>query len=118
MNRLALQLGEIVKPLGVRASYGEPVEVEGVTMVPVALVQFGFGGGDDGSSDEGSESGPGSGGAGGGGGGGVSIPVGAYIRDETGLRFRPNTISLLAVGIPFVFVAGRALVRVIRAFKK
>ena len=54
----------------------------------------------------------------GGGGGGVAIPVGAYIRKGDDLRFEPNIISLVAVGIPFVWVAGRALSRVIRALKR
>ena len=56
--------------------------------------------------------------ASGGGGGGVAIPLGVYVRREEGLRFEPNIISLVAVGIPFVWVAGRALSRIIRALKK
>ena len=43
---------------------------------------------------------------------------GAYIRRGDDLRFEPNVIALLAVGIPFVWAAGRALSRVIRALKK
>ena len=58
------------------------------------------------------------GGGSGGGGGGVAIPVGAYLRKGDDLRFEPNVISLLAVGIPFVWVAGRALSRVIRALNR
>jgi len=46
------------------------------------------------------------------------VPVGAYIRKGDDLRFEPNVVSLLAVAIPFVFFAGRALSRVIRALKK
>ncbi|PJJ63540.1 hypothetical protein [Compostimonas suwonensis] len=117
MTSLAVQLAETVKSLGVGSVYGEPVEVEGVTLVPVALVYYGFGGGSDGRDDrEGRDAESVS--MSGGGGGGVTIPVGAYIKDESGLRFRPNTISLLAVGIPFVWVAGKALARVIRVLKK
>jgi hypothetical protein len=48
----------------------------------------------------------------------MSIPFGAYVSDGTGLHFRPNIITLLAVGIPFVWVAGRAWARVIRALKR
>ena len=33
-------------------------------------------------------------------------------------RFEPNVIALLAVSVPFVWVAGRALARIIRALKK
>ncbi len=50
--------------------------------------------------------------------GGAAIPVGAYIRKGDDLRFEPNLVSLLAVGIPFVWVAGRALSRVIRALTR
>jgi uncharacterized spore protein YtfJ len=110
MANLTLQIADAVKGAGVRSVYGEPIELDGVTLVPVALSQFGFGGGSDtGDADEA---------AGGGGGGGVSIPIGAYVRDRNGVRFEPNVISLLAVGIPFVWVAGKALSRVIRALKK
>ena len=54
----------------------------------------------------------------GGGGGGVSVPVGVYVRREEGLRFEPNIVTLLVVAVPFVWVAGRALTRIIRALKK
>ncbi|HEY5224779.1 MAG TPA: spore germination protein GerW family protein [Microbacteriaceae bacterium] len=110
MANLTLQLAETVKNAGVRSVYGDPVELDGVTIVPVALVAFGFGGGSDSGDEETAASG--------GGGGGYSVPIGAYVRDRNGMRFEPNLISLLAVGIPFVCVAGRALSKVIRALKK
>lgn len=112
MSNLVLQLGEMAKSVGLKSVYGDPVTVEGVTILPVALVYYGFGGGSD-APDE--ADGPA---AGGGGGGGVAIPVGAYIDDVDGMRFRPNTIALLAVSIPVICVAGRALARVIRALKR
>jgi uncharacterized spore protein YtfJ len=111
MSNLVLKLADSVKNIGVSSAYGEPVELDGVTLVPVALVEFGFGGGSDGDSEDAAE-------AGGGGGGGFSIPIGAYVRDRNGLRFEPNVISLLAVGIPFIWVTGKALSRIIRALKK
>jgi uncharacterized spore protein YtfJ len=107
MTNLTLKLAETFKSAGVKAVYGEPTDVEGVTIIPVAVVYYGFGGGSAGSHE-----------AGGGGGGGISIPIGAYYSDETGMRFRPNTVMLLAVGIPFVCVAGRAVSKVIRALKR
>ncbi|MDQ1583388.1 MAG: hypothetical protein QOF36_1442 [Microbacteriaceae bacterium] len=112
MTNLTLALAQSVKSAGVKAVYGDPIELGGATLVPVALVQFGFGAGSDAGDAETDHP------AGGGGGGGMSIPVGAYIRDQTGLRFRPNLITLLAVGIPFMWVAGHAWARVIRALKK
>lgn len=105
MPNIALELGKQSAAFGVKSAYGEPQDVDGVSITPVALTWAGFGGGADQERD-------------GGGGGGVSIPLGVYVRREEGLRFEPNLISLLAVGIPFVWVAGRALARVIRALKK
>jgi hypothetical protein len=85
-------------------------------------VQFGFGAGSEGGVDDGEgdgddreESGAS---ASGGGGGGMAIPVGAYVTENGRARFEPNLISLLAVSIPFIWVSGRALARVIRALKR
>jgi uncharacterized spore protein YtfJ len=108
MPAIATTIADRVTSMGIHSVYGEPIELDGVSIVPVALVQFGFGGGGD--SDDAAQSG--------GGGGGVSVPVGAYVRDGDGVRFEPNMIALLAVGIPFVWVAGHALARVLRALKK
>jgi uncharacterized spore protein YtfJ len=59
--------------------FGEPVEREGVTVVPVAKARFGFGGGGGSGAREGDE------GAGGGGGGGVAVsPIGYIeVRDRS-----------------------------------
>jgi len=109
MTNLALKLAENAGSIGVRSAYGDPVQIEGVTIVPVALVQYGFGGGGEGDEADG---------AAGGGGGGMAIPIGAYVKSGGAARFEPNVISLLAVGIPFVWVAGKAIARIIRALKK
>ena len=84
------------------------MQIEGVTIVPVALVQYGFGGGGEGDESA----------AAGGGGGGMAIPIGAYVKAGGAARFEPNVISLLAVGIPFVWVSGKAIARIIRALKR
>ncbi|MBG6057647.1 putative spore protein YtfJ [Cryobacterium sp. MP_M5] len=110
MTSLPEKLAEISRSAGVKTAYGDPVQVDGVSLVPVALVYYGFGGGEGDSA----ESGKGSGG----GGGGMSLPIGAYVKSGGSLRFEPNVISLLAVGIPFVWVAGKAISRVIRALKR
>ncbi|MEY9953808.1 GerW family sporulation protein [Leifsonia sp. EB34] len=109
MTNLSLKLAETMTSSGIKSVYGEPIVVDGTTIVPVAAVQFGFGAGEG----PGEDSAPG-----GAGGGGVAVPFGAYISDETGVRFRPNLITLLAVAIPFVWVAGHAWSRVIRALKR
>ncbi len=106
MSNLALDLGKQASHFGVRAAYGEQQELDGIRIIPVALTWSGFGGGGD---TEGN---------GGGGGGGYSVPLGAYVRREDDLRFEPNVVSFLAVAIPFVWVVGHALSRVIRALKK
>ena len=106
MPNIALELGKQSATAGVTAAYGEQQEVDGVHMVPVAVVCSGFGGGSDDSGN------------GGGGGGGWSVPLGAYIRRGDDLRFEPNIIPLLAVAIPVVWLAGRALSRVIRALER
>jgi len=106
MPHIALELGKQVASFGGKSSDGEPQGVDGVNITPVALTWAGFGGG-SGQDDSGA-----------GGGGGVSIPLGVYVRREEGLRFEPNPVALLAVAIPFVWVAGRALSRVIRALKR
>jgi len=105
MPNLALELAQQAAALGVKSTYGEPQDVDGVSVTPVALAWYGFGAG---SSPEGD----------GGGGGGASIPVGVYVRREEGLRFEPNLVTLMAVAVPFIWVTGRALTRVIRALKK
>jgi hypothetical protein len=107
MANLPLELGKQFASLGATTVYGEQQDLDGVRIIPVALAWSGFGGGED----------PNSGGAGGGG-GGVVIPIGAYIRVGDDVRFEPNLVSLLAVGVPFVWVAGKALSRIIRALKR
>lgn len=107
MANLPLELGKQFASLGASSVYGEQQDVDGIRFIPVALTWSGFGAGEDAS-----------GGGAGGGGGGTAIPVGAYVRKNDDLRFEPNLVALLAVGIPFVWVAGRALSRVIRALKR
>jgi len=106
MPNIALELGKQSASLGINAAYGEQRDVGGVQVIPVSISWTGFGGGSDEAGN------------GGGGGGGYAVPVGAYIRRGGDVRFEPNVVSLLAVAIPFVWVAGRALSRVIRALKK
>ncbi|MBK0421430.1 hypothetical protein JD292_05005 [Leucobacter sp. CSA2] len=111
MAQLTKQLADTVTQVGVHSAYGDPVEVEGTTIIPVAIASYGFGAGEGGQGSEGAE-------GSGGGGGGAAVPLGAYVTREGYTRFEPNVIALLAVGIPFVCVAGRALARIIRALKK
>lgn len=109
-------LAETFKNVGVSLAYGPAVTVGGEELVPVALVSFGFGGGqtpgggnraggnaDAGSSamDSGQES------AAGGGGGGVVLPLGVYCRGRDGkVAFRPNGLAVLAGLVPLVCAVG------------
>jgi len=106
MPNLALELGKQSASLGVNSVYGEQQDVDGIRLIPVALSWSGFGAGEDESGNNG------------GGGGGFAVPLGAYIRKGDDLRFEPNLVSLMAVAIPFVWVAGRTLSRIIRALKR
>lgn len=91
-------LAESVSRRGLSLAYGPTQTVQGADFVPVALVTYGFG-----ASDESSQWGVG------GGGGGVVIPLGAYVKGRDGLRFRANTILVLALLVPVLTVAVRAL---------
>jgi hypothetical protein len=106
MPNIALDLGNQAASFGVQSAYGQKQDLGDVTLVPVALTWSGYGGGSDADGN------------GGGGGGGYAVPLGAYIRRGDDVRFEPNIVSFLAVGIPFLWVAGRTLSRVIRALKK
>lgn len=120
MANLTKQLADTVTNTGVRTAYGDPVEVDGATILPVSVGAFGFGAGEGGGEGEAvtSEDAAASFAGNGGGGGGLSLPIGAYVTRHGETRFEPNIIALLTVGVPFVWVAGKALARVIRALKR
>ncbi|WP_312178446.1 hypothetical protein [Arthrobacter sp.] len=92
------KLAETFRAVAVSRAYGEPIKVGEETIVPVALVQAGFGGGGDADGD------------GGGGGGGVVIPLGVYAgREGSAAEFRPNPIALIAVVTPLVWILVRGM---------
>ena len=63
--------------------FGEPVEREGVTVIPVAKARFGYGGGGGSGSREGNE------GVGGGGGGGAAVgPIGYIELHDRSAQFK------------------------------
>jgi uncharacterized spore protein YtfJ len=77
IEQLAHQVGITAN---VKCIYGEPVDRDGVTVIPVAQAAYGFGGG-SGKKEKGEGAG--------GGGGGMLIPIG-YIEIKNGeTRFRP-----------------------------
>jgi hypothetical protein len=108
MSTLTAKISESLASLGVERSFGAPIELGNETVIPVAAVWMGIGGGS--RTDELSGEGAG--------GGGVSLPLGAYVSSGGYSSFRPNIIALLAVSTPLVCVSGRALARIIRALKR
>ena len=99
-NELLQRIGQAVgNNANVSAVFGEPVERDGITVIPVAKARFGFGRGASTGARE-------SEGSGGGGGGGASVsPVGYIeVHDKTA-RFEqiPNPGDMLA------FVAAASL---------
>jgi len=96
VNDLLERVGQTVgERAHVSTIFGEAVEREGVTVIPVARARFGFGGGGGSGSREGDE------GSGGGGGGGVAVsPIGYIEVRDRGAEFRristPTDILALA----------------------
>jgi uncharacterized spore protein YtfJ len=81
VNDLLERVGQTVgERAHVSTIFGEAVEREGVTVIPVAKARFGFGGGGGSGSREGDE------GSGGGGGGGVAVGPIATSRCATAAR--------------------------------
>ena len=78
-------LGEIERILSTKAVVGEPITIEGNTIIPLVSIGFGFGGG--GGSGGPKDKAEGSG-AGTGGGGGVK-PLGIIVIDGADVRIEP-----------------------------
>jgi uncharacterized spore protein YtfJ len=84
IGTMAEKLGAVAKAATV---FGEPVERDGVTVIPVAKARWGFGGGAGRSKDE----------DGAGGGGGVTVtPVGFIEIKNHEANFRPIRTASLA----------------------
>jgi uncharacterized spore protein YtfJ len=80
-------LGEIEKVLDAKTVVGEPITIEGTTMIPLMSVGFGFAAGGGAGKGETKESMEG-GGSGTGGGGGVK-PIAVIVIDKDGVRIEP-----------------------------
>jgi len=87
-------VAEIERMLNTKTVVGEPITIEGNTLIPLVNVGFGFGVG----SGQGTEPNKGSGSGGGTGGGGGVKPVALIIINEAGVRVEPiksGTASVL-----------------------
>lgn len=78
-------VGEIERMLNTKTVVGEPIVIEGNTLIPLVNVGFGFGAG----GGEGKEPEKGSGQGGGTGGGGGVKPVALVIVNDSGVRVEP-----------------------------
>jgi uncharacterized spore protein YtfJ len=108
LQRIAETLGSTAN---VKSVFGEPIRVEGKTVVPVAKVSYGFGGG-SGSGKISAR--PDQQGEGGGGGGGVrAYPAGALEITETSTRFVPFIDLGRPAQIAIAFAGGLVLGRIL-----
>ncbi len=80
-------LGEIEKVLSTRTVVGEPITIQGATLVPLISVGFGFGAGGASGRGEAKQKGEGTGG--GTGGGAWVKPIAIVIIDKEGVRIEP-----------------------------
>ena len=106
MTETFSNLVDTFKNVGVARAYGDPVQLGGQEVIPVALVSFGFGGGNEGDD-----------GASGGGGGGMVLPLGVYRNVGGQVAFRPNTVVALVCLVPVITAVGAAVRKAIRAAK-
>ena len=98
----------------VRRVFGEPIERDGLVLVPVAAVAGGGGAGSgEGRPAEGSPAGTGEGG----GFGGTARPVGVYVIDHGQVRWEPAVdVGRVIIGAQVVLVVGLLVLRsVLRA---
>jgi len=93
-NLVKTTLGELEKVLSTRTVVGEPITVEGATLIPLISVGFGFGAGGGEGRGETKQKGEG---AGGGTGGGAWVRTQAIIIiDKDGVRIEPIRGGLTA----------------------
>jgi uncharacterized spore protein YtfJ len=105
---LAVLASSIGGGAGARSVFGEPVERDGVTVIPVAGSRFGFGGGGGPTPD-------GRGEGAGGGGGAASRPLGFIEIRDGRTRFRritnPGALGVAAVAIVAILARAAVLLR-------
>lgn len=126
VERIAERVGA---KASVRAVFGDPIERDGITVIPVARVRWGFGGGAGNGpvavgpgidvqgapdQDPGDAYQPGSGS--GGGGGATADPIGYIEIGPDGATFRPITSALPSPG--FLLAAGATAALVLRGLSR
>ena len=102
IGTMAEKIGAVARAATI---FGEPVERDGVTVVPVAKARWGFGGGVGQRKGE----------DGAGGGGGVQVTPVGYIEMRNGqAEFRP----IRTVSVPLMIAGGISLLLVLRKMVK
>jgi uncharacterized spore protein YtfJ len=96
---------KIVNSAHVKTVFGEPIAAEGKTIIPVARIRYGFGGGmGSGPSRSGDER---LGQGGGGGGGVMAVPIGVVEVTAAGTHFIPiHSRKRMAALVLAGFIAG------------
>ncbi len=97
-------VAEIERMLDTKTVVGDPITIEGNTLIPLVNVGFGFGAG----GGEGSEPSKGSGHGGGTGGGGGVKPVALVIINAEGVRVEPIKSGTASVLEKVAEVVGKA----------
>jgi uncharacterized spore protein YtfJ len=105
IERIADRLGGVATAAAV---YGTPVEREGLTVIPVARVRWGFGGGS--GTGEGAE---GKGGGEGGGGGVSASPAGYIEISSAGAEFKPIHGHAHLIVVPLIIIAAGITARMV-----
>jgi len=106
LERLVSQVGGHAR---VQAIFGDPVDRDGITVIPVARVRWGVGGG-GGAGPEGSGSG--------GGGGVAAEPIGYIELTPTGASFRPIPRSFGPGELLAAAIATAILLRSLARFRR
>jgi len=91
-NLVKTTLGEIEKVVSTKTVVGEPLVIEGITLIPLISVGFGFGAG--GGSGKGESKTKGEGSGGGTGGGAWVKPIAVVVISKEGVRVEPIMGSL------------------------
>lgn len=88
LNKLVqASMAEIERLLSTKSVVGEPMKVDGNTIIPLVSIGFGFGAGS--AMGRGEKEGKGQGGGGGTGGGGGVKPVAIVVVNQDGVRIAP-----------------------------
>ncbi|MCU0505848.1 MAG: sporulation protein [Chloroflexi bacterium] len=112
----------LVERLGGRAHvsavFGDPIERDGITVIPVARLRWFFGAGSGSGPAAGAEDATATGEGSGGGGGGGAEPIGYVEIGPDGATFKPITDGNTMPSPALVLVAGISAALVVRALAK